>query len=99
MLHQTIHIHSPTRRLFLSRATSGIAALGLFGGVRREVLAQLVWKTSDWKLADFQKLVNDPARIKHFEEEAPKVLELWNKTHDWSHRASVFGAAHGYKRA
>jgi glyoxylase I family protein len=42
---------------------------------------------------------HDPARIKQFEEEAPRVLELWNKTHDWSQRESVFGAAHGYKRA
>jgi hypothetical protein len=29
-----------------------------------ETEGQLVWKTSEWKLADFQKLVNDPARIK-----------------------------------
>jgi hypothetical protein len=33
-------------------------------GVPRAAQAQLVWKTSDWKLADFQELVNDPARIK-----------------------------------
>jgi len=33
-----------------------------------------------------------------FEEEAPKVLELWNETHDWSQREKVFGAKSGYKR-
>jgi hypothetical protein len=36
----------------------------LFTGAPHASEAQLVWKTSDWKLADFQKLVNDPARIK-----------------------------------
>ena len=53
-----------TRRSFASRATSGIAALGLFGGMPRAAEAQLVWKASEWKLAEFQKLVNEPARIK-----------------------------------
>ena len=53
-----------TRRSFASRATSGIAALGLFGGMPRSAEAQLVWKASEWKLAEFQKLVNEPARIK-----------------------------------
>jgi intracellular sulfur oxidation DsrE/DsrF family protein len=53
-----------SRRSFVSRATSGIAAFGLFGAVPRVAEAQLVWKTSDWKLAEFQKLVNEPARVK-----------------------------------
>ncbi len=53
-----------TRRSFASRATSGIAALGLFGGTPRATEAQLVWKAPEWKLAEFQKLVNEPARIK-----------------------------------
>jgi hypothetical protein len=26
--------------------------------------AQLVWNASDWKLADFQKVIRNPARIK-----------------------------------
>jgi intracellular sulfur oxidation DsrE/DsrF family protein len=43
---------------------SGIAAFGLFGGVPRAAEAQLVWKTSEWKVAEFQKLVNEPARVK-----------------------------------
>jgi hypothetical protein len=55
---------SATRRSFVSRATPGIAALGLFGGTPRAAEAQLVWKASEWKLAEFQKLVNEPARIK-----------------------------------
>jgi hypothetical protein len=36
----------------------------LFGGAPRAAEAQLVWKTSDWKLAEFQKLAKDRARIK-----------------------------------
>ena len=53
-----------TRRLLLSRAAAGLAALGLFGVAPHAAEAQLVWTTAEWKLADFQKLVNDPARIK-----------------------------------
>ena len=64
MLHQRTHIENATRRSFVSCATSGIAAFGLFGGVPRAAEAQLVWKTSEWKLAEFQKLVNEPARVK-----------------------------------
>jgi len=36
----------------------------LFSGVPDATEAQLVWKTSEWKLAEFEKLVTDPARIK-----------------------------------
>jgi len=53
-----------TRRSFVSRVTSGIAAFGLLGGVSRAAEPQLVWKASEWKLAEFQKLVNEPARVK-----------------------------------
>jgi intracellular sulfur oxidation DsrE/DsrF family protein len=66
--HRIQHAHRApsvaTRRSFIRRATSGIAAFGLLGGVRRAAEAQLVWKASEWKLAEFQKLVNEPARIK-----------------------------------
>jgi catechol 2,3-dioxygenase-like lactoylglutathione lyase family enzyme len=41
----------------------------------------------------------DAARLKQFEQEAPKVLEVWNQTHDWSRREEVFGAKTGYARA
>ncbi|QWE06177.1 VOC family protein [Polynucleobacter sp. JS-JIR-5-A7] len=33
-----------------------------------------------------------------FEIEAPKVLALWNETHDWSQREKIFGSKAGYKR-
>ncbi len=41
----------------------------------------------------------DPARYAQFEAEAPEVLALWSKTHDWSEREKVFGAKTGYVRA
>lgn len=41
-----------------------LTALGLFHGDSHSAQAQLVWRTSDWKLAEFQKLVHDPSRIK-----------------------------------
>jgi glyoxylase I family protein len=40
----------------------------------------------------------DPSRYADFEAEAPKVLEVWNATHDWSQREKVFGAKTGYTR-
>lgn len=41
----------------------------------------------------------DPVRLKSFVDEAPDVLELWDKTHDWSQREQVFGSKTGYVRA
>ncbi len=41
---------------------------------------------------------HDPVRLKGFVEEAPKVLELWERTHDWSQRETLFGAKSGYVR-
>jgi glyoxylase I family protein len=40
----------------------------------------------------------DQKRIKEFEDEASEVLELWDRTHDWSQREKVFGAKTGYSR-
>lgn len=40
-----------------------------------------------------------PEQDKHFAEEALPVLELWEKTHDWSQREKIFGAKSGYNRA
>lgn len=40
-----------------------------------------------------------PEQDKMFEEEAMSVLDLWDKTHDWSQRATLFGSATGYKHA
>ena len=53
-----------TRRSFVSGVAAGVTALGALSGMSREADAQLVWKASDWKLAEFEKLVKDPARIK-----------------------------------
>ena len=53
-----------TRRSLISRAAVGLATIGLFGGAPHETEGQLVWKASEWKLAEFQQLVSDPARIK-----------------------------------
>ena len=39
-----------------------------------------------------------PERASEFAEEAPKVLALWEGTHDWSRRAELFGAPSGYAR-
>ena len=33
-------------------------------------------------------------RRKVFEDEAYKVLELWDQTHDWSQREKIFGCPH-----
>jgi hypothetical protein len=44
--------------------------------VPRPAEAQLVWKTSEWKLAEFQKLVNDPARVKQVYETLPKQFQI-----------------------
>jgi hypothetical protein len=61
MLHDK---KAPSRRSFLRRMMPGIAAFGWFCGARRVAEAQLVWKASEWKLSEFLKLVNEPARIK-----------------------------------
>ena len=53
-----------TRRSLISRGTLGLLTLGLFSGAPDGTEAQLVWKASEWKLAEFEKLVKDPARIK-----------------------------------
>ena len=48
----------------MSRVAAGMTALGAFSGMSEPAKAQLVWKASDWKMAEFAKLVHDPARIK-----------------------------------
>jgi hypothetical protein len=40
----------------------------------------------------------DASQYPIFEAEAPKVLSLWDETHDWSQREKIFGAKSGYKR-
>jgi intracellular sulfur oxidation DsrE/DsrF family protein len=41
-----------------------MTALGLFNSEPRNAEAQLVWTSSDWNLAEFQKVVTHPARVK-----------------------------------
>ncbi len=57
-------MNSLTRRSFVSQAAAGLAALGVAADSARSARAQLVWKGSEWKLADFQALVNHPASVK-----------------------------------
>jgi hypothetical protein len=53
-----------TRRSFVSSAAAGMTALGFFSAVSDPAEAQLVWNASDWKMAEFEKIVHNPARIK-----------------------------------
>jgi glyoxylase I family protein len=41
----------------------------------------------------------DPKRLQSFVDEAPQVLALWEKTHDWSQRHTLFGGSSGYQRS
>ena len=50
-----------TRRLFLGQATASLAALGTMAS---RANPQLVYKRSDWKIAEFDRLVKDPSRVK-----------------------------------
>jgi intracellular sulfur oxidation DsrE/DsrF family protein len=50
--------------LFVTQAAAGIAAFGALGHAAPSEQAQLVWKSSQWKIEDFRKLVEDRARIK-----------------------------------
>ncbi len=53
-----------TRRSFVSSAAAGMTAFGLLSSTTPSAESQLVWTSSEWKLAEFNRLVNDPARIK-----------------------------------
>ncbi|HET9086843.1 MAG TPA: hypothetical protein VFN53_04930 [Acidobacteriaceae bacterium] len=55
---------SISRRSFVSSAAAGMAAMGALGAVQPAAEAQLVYTTSDWKVSDFTRIVNNPARIK-----------------------------------
>src|SRR5579875_1365501 len=52
-----------SRRTFVSSATAGLAALGALSSAA-EGHAQLVWTSKDWKLAEFETLLREPARIR-----------------------------------
>jgi len=49
------------RRFFVGQATAGVAALGAASSVDA---AQLVCRATDWKLAEFERLAKNPARVK-----------------------------------
>ena len=57
-------MNSLSRRSFVSQAAAGLAALGIAADSASRAQAQLVWKGSEWKLANFRKLVNHPAGVK-----------------------------------
>lgn len=58
-----INMNNMSRRSLLSRAAVGFTSIGLFSAAS-PTCGQFVWKASEWKLAEFRKLLNDPARIK-----------------------------------
>lgn len=60
-----------TRRSFISGSAAGVTALGLFGSASPAAEAQLVWKASEWKIAEFQKLIGDPAKVKQVYDVVP----------------------------
>ena len=53
-----------TRRIFVAQAAASLAAAGARAESSPAPTAQLVWKSSQWKVADFQALVHHPARVK-----------------------------------
>jgi intracellular sulfur oxidation DsrE/DsrF family protein len=57
-------MNSLTRRLFVAQAAAGFAALHALGQAAPSEQPQLVWTSSQWKIQDFRKLVEDHARIK-----------------------------------
>lgn len=54
------------RRSFLSTAAAGVAAMAAMAPVASttDAEAQLVYTTTDWNPADFNRVLHDPARIK-----------------------------------
>jgi hypothetical protein len=50
-----------SRRSFVGQATAGLAALSTLGSTAN---AQFVYTTSSWKMAEFDKLLKHPARVK-----------------------------------
>jgi hypothetical protein len=53
-----------TRRSFVSKALTGIGALGIALRFNRPAEAQLVWSTSQWNIASFEGLLHEKARVK-----------------------------------
>ena len=53
-----------SRRSFVTTAAASVSALGAFGAIAPRAEAQLVYTTSDWKVAEFETVLKDPARVK-----------------------------------
>jgi intracellular sulfur oxidation DsrE/DsrF family protein len=53
-----------TRRSFVAGAAAGVAATAFLAASTSAADAQLVWTTADWNLAEFRKLVAQPAHAK-----------------------------------
>jgi hypothetical protein len=53
-----------TRRSFASNAAACFVAFSAFLGLKQTAQAQIVWKTSQWKLASFEELLGEKARVK-----------------------------------
>src|ERR1700722_7373494 len=53
-----------TRRSFASRAAACLGALGMFSSLNQDAEAQIVWRTSQWKLGSFEELLREKARVK-----------------------------------
>lgn len=62
------------------------------------ILSIYFFDPSGHRLELTARTCHDPARMQAFVDEAPKVLALWEKTHDWSQREALFGARSGYAR-
>jgi len=54
-------VRNVTRRLFLGQASASLAALG---AMTSGTNPQLVYKRSDWKIGEFDRLVKNPYRVK-----------------------------------
>jgi catechol 2,3-dioxygenase-like lactoylglutathione lyase family enzyme len=63
------------------------------------ILSIYFFDPSGHRLELTARTCKDPARMNGFVEEAPRVMSLWNATHDWSRREAVFGASSGYVRS
>ncbi len=53
-----------TRRSFVTAAAASVTAFGTLAANPQDAQAQLVYTTSDWNVAAFNKIVHHPARIK-----------------------------------
>lgn len=61
-----------TRRSFVTRAAAASTTLlSLFPTTTGASEAQLVWRVSQWNLAEFYKLLRDPAKIKQVHDVVP----------------------------